>query len=197
MSLILKSCASQLQHVQFTSTSYARVPRRSIAVRSGCNEDLPIELQDLKITDQGLLIDEKTGEVINEYGATRFDIKMAALNGQFQPPPSVQDTERSTGLILDSLMHWPATYDFQFVLKTAQGEATSSPAEILEEMRVLVGRICSKEIEVSVCSVKERKGGKYVSVTVPAVVNGPEVIQRVFDTLEEDASFNGRILMKY
>ncbi|KAH7623947.1 putative LanC-like protein 3 [Nannochloris sp. 'desiccata'] len=174
------------------------LPRgRVIDVRSGCNEDLPIELQDLKITDQGLLIDEKTGEVINEYGATRFDIKMAALNGQFQPPPSVQDTERSTGLILDSLMHWPATYDFQFVLKTAQGEATSSPAEILEEMRVLVGRICSKEIEVSVCSVKERKGGKYVSVTVPAVVNGPEVIQRVFDTLEEDASFNGRILMKY
>ena len=149
---------------------------------------------DLKITEQGLLIDEKTGEVINEYGATRFDIKMAALNGQFQPPPTVEDTERSTGLILDSLMHWPATYDFQFVLKT---QGTSSPAEILEEMRVVVGKVCAKEIDASTCVAKERKGGKYVSITVPAVVNGPEVIQRVFDTLEKDETFKGRILMKY
>jgi hypothetical protein len=152
---------------------------------------------DLKITEKGLLIDEKTGEVINEYGATRFDIKMAALNGQFQPSPSVQDTERSTGLILDSLVHWPATYDFQFVVKTTQGETTSSPAEILEEMRGFVGKVCSYDIDLSVCLVKERKGGKYVSLTVPAVVNGPEVIQRVFDTLETDDRFNGRILMKY
>jgi len=151
----------------------------------------------LKITEQGLLKDEKTGEAINEYGATRFDIKLAALNGQFQPSPSVQDTERSTGLLLDSLMQWPATYDFQFVLNVTKGETTSYPAEILEELRVLVGKVCSSQIDVSVCSVKERKGGKYVSVTVPAVVNGPDMVQRVFDTLEEDDSFNGRILMKY
>jgi hypothetical protein len=28
----------------------------------------------LSINDQGLLIDEKTGKVINEMGATRFDV---------------------------------------------------------------------------------------------------------------------------
>jgi hypothetical protein len=155
----------------------------------------------LKINENGLLIDEKTGEVINEYGATRFDLKLAALNGQFQPPPNIPDTERSTGLILDSLMHWPNSYDFQFVLKTTpkEGETTRlrSPAEILDEMRVLVGKVCSTEIDVSVCSVKERKGGKYVSLTIPAMVNGPEIIQRVFDTLETDETFKGRILMKY
>jgi putative lipoic acid-binding regulatory protein len=155
-------------------------------------------LTDLKITEQGLLIDEKTGEVINEYGATRFDIKMAALNGQFQPPPNVANTERSTGLILDSLVHFPTTYDFQFVLKTQGTSKNYTPDEVLEEMRVFVSKICSKqEIDVSRCVVKERKGGKYVSVTVPAVVNGPEVIQRVFDELDDDDSFKGRILMKY
>ncbi len=148
----------------------------------------------MKITENGLLIDEKTGEIINEYGATRFDIKMAALNGQFQPSPSVQDTERSTGLILDSLMHWPATYDFQFVLKAQENQ---KPEEILEEMRALVSKIAEKDIDVAVCGVKERKGGKYVSVTVPVMVNGPETIQSVFDTLENDESFKGRLLMKY
>ena len=28
----------------------------------------------LYLNEEGLLVDEKTGEVINEYGATRFDV---------------------------------------------------------------------------------------------------------------------------
>lgn len=35
----------------------------------------------LTLNDEGLLVDEKTGEVINEYGATRFDV---AVRGEGQ-----------------------------------------------------------------------------------------------------------------
>lgn len=34
----------------------------------------PASPTDLVITDEGLLMDQKTGEVINQFGATRFDV---------------------------------------------------------------------------------------------------------------------------
>ena len=136
-------------------------------------------------------MDEKTGEVINEYGATRFDVATRALRGDFDPPKTVENTERSSGLLLDSLLQWPCIYDFQFVLKTSGSSA--SPGVLAEEMRRKVSEVCEVEVDEEKCSVKERKGGKYVSVTVPALVRYPVLIQRVFASLEGD----DRILMKY
>lgn len=34
----------------------------------------------------GSLVDEKSSTVINELGATRFDLKVAALRGDLDPP---------------------------------------------------------------------------------------------------------------
>ena len=143
----------------------------------------------LKLTEDGLLIDEKTGEVINEYGATRFDVAVRALQGDFDPPPTVENTERSSGIILDSLLKWPAVYEFQFVLNTNG----AVPASLLEEMRAIVAKVCQWEVSPDVCSYKERKGGKFVSLCIPATVRYPELIQKVFQAVEKD----DRIIMKY
>ena len=32
------------------------------------------------------LIDSKTGQIINDFGATRFDVAVHALRGDFDPP---------------------------------------------------------------------------------------------------------------
>lgn len=101
-----------------------------------CNMFYAHTFTGLKVNDDGDLIDAKTGEVINEYGATRFDVATRALRGDFDPPPTVENTERNNGLLMDSLIKWPATYDFQFVLRT---EGSSEEA-LVEEMRAVVAR---------------------------------------------------------
>lgn len=45
--------------------------------------------------------------------ATRFDVAVRALRGEFDPPPGVDNTERNPGLLLESLMQFPGTYSFQ------------------------------------------------------------------------------------
>jgi putative lipoic acid-binding regulatory protein len=134
-------------------------------------------------------VDEKTGEVINEYGATRFDVAVRALRGDFDPPPGADNTERAAGLLLDSLVQWPARYDFQFVLRSGG----AAPAALTEELRAVVAAACQSDVAPEACTAKERKGGKYVSVTVPCTVRAPQLIQRVFDALEGD----DRVIMKY
>lgn len=127
--------------------------------------------------------------MINEYGANRFDVAVRAMRGDFDPPPTVENTERSSGVLLDSLVQWPAVYDFQFVLKS-NGDA---PETLLEEFREMVAKICQWEVALEACTVKERKGGKFVSLCIPATVRYPELIQKVFQAVEGD----DRILMKY
>lgn len=36
------------------------------------------------------MIDQKTGQVVNEFGATRFDIAVHALRGDFDPPATIE-----------------------------------------------------------------------------------------------------------
>ncbi len=46
---------------------------------------------DLQISPDGKdLVDSKTGAAINEFGATRFDVAVHALRGDFDPPPFVE-----------------------------------------------------------------------------------------------------------
>lgn len=58
------------------------------------------------------------------------------MRGEFDPAPNVENTERTPGLLLDSLMQFPAVYTFNLVVKA---EGTSSQ-ELLAEMATLVAR---------------------------------------------------------
>ena len=65
--------ASCKQHAQLPTR------RRPAAATGGGSDggssELPPELQDLCISEDGqYLIDNKTGKVVNEFGATRFDV---------------------------------------------------------------------------------------------------------------------------
>jgi hypothetical protein len=221
MSLRSALCGQTLSKIRIAHAHLASsAARRGPIVRSGGNE-LPPELQgepshllhstpslfsvatahrslsprlsfksaDLRLTEQGLLVDEKTGEVINEYGATRFDVAVRAIRGDFDPPPTIDNTERSTGVLMDSLVQWPAPYDFQFVVRPGDAPA----AAVAEEMRATVAAQAGVDVPPSAVVVKERKGGKFLSITVTATVRYPELIQRVFAALDGDA----RVLMKY
>jgi hypothetical protein len=44
----------------------------------------------LVISQEGDLVDTKTGKVINEFGATRFDVAVRALRGELDPEPWVE-----------------------------------------------------------------------------------------------------------
>ncbi len=44
----------------------------------------------LQLNEAGLLIDENTGKVVNEMGATRFDVAVKALRGELDPPAWVE-----------------------------------------------------------------------------------------------------------
>lgn len=134
-------------------------------------------------------MDTSTGKALDQFGSTRFDVAARALRGEFDPPAGTDNHERAASVLLDSLVKWPAPYEFQFVLRSGGAQ----PAAVLEEMRALVQRVCAVDVPVEQCTAKGRKGGKYVSVTVPALIRAPVYIQRVFDQLQND----DRVLMKY
>lgn len=48
-----------------------------------------------------LRADTRTGKVVNEFGATRFDVAVRAMRGEFDPPQFVPDNERSPSVLLD------------------------------------------------------------------------------------------------
>lgn len=61
----------------------------------------------------------------------------AAIRGEFDPTPGVQNTERSSGLLLESLIQFPAPYSFQFVARPGPGDSQES---LLDELRAVVER---------------------------------------------------------
>eukprot|EP00955_Chlamydomonas_euryale_P033417 347701-Chlamydomonas_euryale.AAC.13 len=60
--------------------------RQDAAGRAAGDDELPEALKDLQLTDDGILIDEKTGKQINEFGATRWDVAVRAMRGELDPP---------------------------------------------------------------------------------------------------------------
>ncbi|GLC37165.1 hypothetical protein PLESTB_000987000 [Pleodorina starrii] len=206
-------------------------PSESDAGPSTSNtDDLPPELQGLQINEDGFLIDTKTGKVINEMGATRFDVAVRALRGELDPPEWVENSERTPGVILSALYQFPRSYLFQVVGRpTASPAATSATstasstastasssvpaaapglqpaccgggdgasggkAAFVADVTSLIARVVQAEVEEGKVEVKERLGGKYVSVAVEVVVRAPELVGMVYDELAKDP----RVIMKF
>lgn len=127
--------------------------------------------------------------MINEFGATRFDVAVRAIRGEFDPAKNVENTERTAGILLDSLIKWPAVYTFNIVLRT-EGAPKD---QLVVEMVSLVNKECQTTVDEKDIVMNERMGGKYLSLQIPALVRAPELIQKVYHGLEGDT----RIVMKY
>ncbi|WIA18012.1 hypothetical protein OEZ85_009499 [Tetradesmus obliquus] len=153
--------------------------------------ELPKELQDLEISEEGDLIDRKTGKVVNEFGATRFDVAVRALRGELDPAPWVENTERSPGVLMSKLINFPTAYTFQVVGKPAAG---SSKEGFVQDMVATIGKACQAEVQQEDITVKERLGGKYISMSVTVQsVRAPEIIQSTYDAIGQDP----RVTMKF
>ena len=94
-------------------------------------------------------------------------------------------------------MNFPADYPFQLVIRRSGGGGGGGggdvPQALLEHYRQLVAETCAADIPLERCSAKERLGGKYVSLCIPARVPSAHVVDLVFARLAGDAD----VLMKY
>ena len=133
-------------------------------------------------------MDEKSGKVINEFGATRWDVSVRALRGELDPPSWEDNNELSPGVLLSSLVDFPTMHDFSIVAKAGVDRES-----FVADMRQAVGRVCQAAVEDGNVVVKERLGGKYISMTVGVMVSAPELIQRVHEELGRDE----RVKMRY
>jgi putative lipoic acid-binding regulatory protein len=70
-----------------------------------------------------------------------------------------------------------------------------SPKEaFVADMVALISRCCEAEIDAAQhVTVKERLGGKYVSVAVDVVVRAPEIITNTYELIGRDS----RVKMKF
>eukprot|EP00775_Hariotina_reticulata_P004110 gene4110-4356_t len=153
-------------------------------------QELPQELQGLEISEDGFLIDTKTGKVINEFGATRFDVAVRALRGELDPPQWVDNSERNPGVLLGRLMSFPTSYTFQVVGKVT---ADSPKNQFVSDMVSIVAQVCEAEIKEADVTVQERLGGKFVSISMQVLVRAPEIVQLVYEAIGKDS----RVKMKF
>lgn len=179
-----------LLHRLSSRTKHNARREKLISRHAGGDNCIPQEIQSLLLRDDGTLIDDSTGQIINEFGATRFDVKVRALRGELDPPKGTENNEHNDGILLNALVQYPTTYNFQFVIKPGSNICSS---ELLDEYKILVEKVCELSIDRSVCSIKERMNGKFFSLTIPATVRSHDHIAQVFSSIENDT----RVIMKY
>ena len=131
--------------------------------------------------------------MVNEFGATRFDVAVQAMRGAFDPPAFVDNTERTSGLLLDSLVNFPTTYEFSVVVKQDDPAARQPAGALLERFRALVADTAAADVPADACTAKERFGGRFVSLSIPARVQAAHVVDLVLAAIGEQPG----VIMKY
>ncbi|KAG1670757.1 hypothetical protein FOA52_013984 [Chlamydomonas sp. UWO 241] len=156
-------------------------------------DDFPEAQKGLRLNEDGDLIDTKTGRVINDFGATRWDVAVRALRGEIDAPPE-ENNERASGVILQSLFKFPTDYMFQIVGQPGLRPGCTNGA-FVGDMVTAVAGVCGVDVPLPPGGVEatERMGGKYVSVRVTCSVRSPELVARVYESLAGDE----RIRMKF
>eukprot|EP01024_Parvocaulis_polyphysoides_P039655 TRINITY_DN3586_c3_g1_i3.p1 TRINITY_DN3586_c3_g1~~TRINITY_DN3586_c3_g1_i3.p1 ORF type:complete len:136 (+),score=9.66 TRINITY_DN3586_c3_g1_i3:98-505(+) len=101
-------------HFNYIQFNFTKNPQVFFSTNCKSQEEenyqgLPKELRDLKINKQGDLIDSK-GKIINEFGASRFDVAVRAMRGEFDPQQQQINNEQSSGLLMESLVAFPRQY---------------------------------------------------------------------------------------
>ena len=164
--------------------------RGSVAMRSSIDdipdeippELIPDTLKDLVLNDDGDLVDTKTGKVLNEFGATRFDVAVRAMRGEYDPIGT--STEHEEGQILDTLTQFPTEYTFQV---SGRKELIGQDGA-LDEICDIVGHVCGCEISrENQVEIKERgSSGKFLSVWVTCTVFSVFMVNEVLRQVKED-----------
>jgi len=183
----------------------------------------PPELEGLTLDAKtGDLIDTRTGKPLPGLGEpTRFDIKVAALRGDLDPPAWRPNTERAPAALVGALLGpWPLDYPLNVVGRPAAGQ---SPEAFANEIAALVHKAggCPGPVPTVMAgkgggegdgehqqplqhvtfkkrSLKVRQGGggggnEYVSVCVTARMRSADLLEEAFDALAKDP----RVVMRY
>ena len=145
-------------------------------------ELIPDTLKDLVLNDDGDLVDTKTGKVLNEFGATRFDVAVRAMRGEYDPIGT--STEHEEGQILDTLTQFPTEYTFQV---SGRKELIGQDSA-LDDLCDIIGHVCGCEISrENQVEIKERgSSGKFLSVWVTCTVFSVFMVNEVLRQVKED-----------
>ena len=194
------SLAAGLRHRARGQGNWGKIPsqsprlsvrgRGSVAMRSSIDdipdeippELIPDTLKDLVLNDDGDLVDTKTGKVLNEFGATRFDVAVRAMRGEYDPIGT--STEHEEGQILDTLTQFPTEYTFQ----VSGRKELIGQDEALDDLCDIIGHVCGCEISrENQVEIKERgSSGKFLSVWVTCTVFSVFMVNEVLRQVKED-----------
>jgi len=141
---------------------------------------LPDALKGLVLNDKGDLVDEATGKALNDFGATRFDLAVRALRGEYDAPGV--STDKEEGQIYDSLTQFPSSYTFQ-----SAGKRENLDESAIQEIVKRIEDICGCDIGPEQIQIKERgASGKFISVWISCTVHSSPMVQEVLRCLKED-----------
>lgn len=136
--------------------------------------------QGLELNDKGDLIDSKTGKALNDFGATRFDLAVRAMRGEYDPVGVSTETEE--GQIYDTLTQFPSDYTFQ-----AAGKSVNLTEDAIRDIQRKIGSVCGCEIVPAQVEIKERgSSGKFISVWITCTVHSGKMVQEVLRELGAD-----------
>ncbi|KAJ8606030.1 hypothetical protein CTAYLR_010782 [Chrysophaeum taylorii] len=111
-----------------------------------------------------------------------FVMATRALRGEYDPADPLTDTERSQSLLSALIDGYPTLYSFKAVGRV-DGETT--PDDLCDSLARTVKNECDVN-DVIACRWTPRLGGRFASVQLDCVVPSPEVVQQVFDKLNDD-----------
>ena len=160
--------------------------RRASAVDNGepetsseNDDDVPEWAKDLALDENGDLIDTKTGKALNEFGATRFDVAVRAMRGEYDPPGV--STEKEEGQIFDMLTQFPSKYTFQ-----ASGRAADLDDDGVAHVAGLLMEVCGSPVAETKIEIKPR-GKKFVSLWVTCTVYSGDMVTEALRVAKADA----------
>ena len=143
------------------------------------DDDVPEWAKDLALDENGDLIDTKTGKALNEFGATRFDVAVRAMRGEYDPPGVSTETEE--GQIFDMLTQFPSKYTFQ-----ASGRAADLDDDGVAHVAGLLMEVCGSPVAETKIEIKPR-GKKFVSLWVTCTVYSGEMVTEALRVAKADA----------
>ena len=145
-----------------TSACVRRPTRRTKTTTTRASSDDKSDESDCPEWAKDLRYDEATDEIydgdgkplgqLNEYGATRFDVAVRAIRGEYDVPSS----ENDIGEIYETITQFPTKHVYQVAVRKEDAEDEAFVDEI-------VRAVCGNALKAESVEVKPR-GTKYASI---------------------------------